>query len=198
MESRIIEGKKAFTRFGRLLFVSGILTVLLGVLSLLNPMKSFSMLVIILSTGILVAGIMEIIYSLSNRKEITDWYWYLLGGILNLIVGLTLLYNPLITLIVLSIYMGLLILFKSIFAIITAFSSRKYGNEAWGRLLMIGVIGVLVAILLLMKPDLFGIAIGVWVGIGLIFIGTAQITLATHMRRLKKFGKELAKALKDQ
>src|SRR5690554_8193112 len=128
---------KHILKFWYLPLIIGILHVVLGVWVLLTPINSFLALTVILSAGIAITGLLELIYAISNRESLHSWGWYLFGGVLNLVIGVYLVFNPRISLLMLSIFIGLWILVRSIIAIVNARSEeRRVGKECrcrWSR-----------------------------------------------------------------
>ena len=59
-----------------------------GSLSAIRTGKQLHCLSVIFSISMLISGIIEIIFSISNRRGISSWGWYLAGGIIDLILGI--------------------------------------------------------------------------------------------------------------
>lgn len=76
------------------------------------------------------------------------WWLLLLGGILNIIVGILLLTMPGKTLIVLVWVLGLYWLIQGIFTIIGMFLD----HSAWGWKLFIGILGIIAGIMVMRHP----------------------------------------------
>ena len=62
-----------------------------------SPLSSYVALSIVFSISMLISGILEIIFSLSNRKGVPSWGWYLVGGIIDLILGIYLIAYPMVS-----------------------------------------------------------------------------------------------------
>lgn len=76
------------------------------------------------------------------------WWLLLLGGILNIIVGILLLTNPVKTVVVLVWVLGLYWIIQGIFTLIGMFLD----HSAWGWKLFIGILGILAGIIVLRHP----------------------------------------------
>jgi len=74
---------------------SGIISLLVGILVLLNPFAWAIALVYIVAFWALLAGIIEIIAAIRLRKVIKGEGWYILVGVLTLLFGVSLLFSPL-------------------------------------------------------------------------------------------------------
>ena len=178
---------KNILKFWYLPLIIGILHLVLGIGVLLTPISSFLALTVFLSAGIAIMGLLELIYAISNRKILTNWGWYLFGGALNLLIGVFLVANPRISLLMLSIFIGLWILSRSVIAIINAFETRKWRGEKWGWMLGMGIVGVLFSLMLIWNPAITGVTMGLWMGIGLVTLGVFHILIGVVLRKLKKF-----------
>lgn len=167
--------------------VAGIILIALGIWTLFTPFSSFLALTVLVSVGLAITGLLEVVYAFSNRKRFPNWGWYFIGGLLNLIVGSCLAFNPGISAFMLSVFIGLWLLFRSVMAIINAFEIKRQKGQQWGWVFTAGVLGVFIAILLLWNPVITGITIGIWMGIGLITVGLLHILISVLLRRVTRY-----------
>ena len=75
----------------------GIVYIIVALWLMFSPLSSYVALSIVFSISMLISGILEIIFSLSNRKEVPSWGWYLVGGIIDLILGIYLIAYPMVS-----------------------------------------------------------------------------------------------------
>lgn len=106
--------------------IVGIIFIALGILVLFTPMESYLALAFIFSISFLVSGISEIIFAISNRKQMEGWGWNLSIGILTVLLGIVLINNPAISIVTLPFVVGFVVLFRSIMAISTSLDMRNY------------------------------------------------------------------------
>lgn len=66
--------------------ILGILYIIVALCLLFAPGSSYIALSVIFSISMLISGIIEIIFSISNRRGISSWGWYLASGIIDLIL----------------------------------------------------------------------------------------------------------------
>lgn len=197
MKGNILEKKRNILKLWYLLLITGIIHLILGITALIYPLQSFVMLSIFLSFGIMLSGIVEIAYAINNRDTFNRWGWYLVGGGFNFIMGIILISNPSLSAIMLTVFMGVWLFFRSIFNIVIAFQIKKSKGEDWGWALILGVIGLLFSQLLLWNPDLLGVAVGIWIGLGLISIGSSRISISMFLRRIRKMQLNIREKIKD-
>jgi len=188
MEKSIVQ---KVLKFWYLPLIAGILYIIVGVYAAAAPFSSFLALSIFLSVGILISGVFELFYALSNRKNSDNWGWHLVGGMLNLFIGVLLIANTGLTALMLSVFIGAWLLFRSITTIANAFEIKRVGIGNWGWILFTGILGLLFSFLLLWNPLIAGITIGIWMGIGLITVGVMHVVLSLIGRRLKMINEDL-------
>ena len=66
----------------------GIVYIIVALWLMFSPVSSYIALSIIFSVSMLVSGILEIIFAISNKKGVPSWGWYVVGGIIDLILGI--------------------------------------------------------------------------------------------------------------
>lgn len=169
-----------------LILLSGVLLIIVGIWVISSPLASYLSLSLLFAWGILLTGIFEIIFAISNHKGMDSWGWTLASGILDLVIGFYLLSYPAITLTVLPFILGFWLLYRGGSAIGSAFDMKSYGDKNWGWFLFLGIAIIFFGLMVLVNP-VFGAAnIIIWTGSAFIFAGIFRIYLSVKLRRLKK------------
>jgi len=194
MYNEAIKSVKDTIKHWYLPLILGILFIIVGVWAIITPASTYLSLAILFSVTFFVAGILEIIYSISYRKQLDGWGWSLASGILNFIIGLLLIVYPQISIITLPLFVGFVVLYHSMMAIAWSIELKKYGVSNWGWLLFTGILGVILSFFLMWNPLFAGLTVAVFTGIALITIGIFHIHLSIELKKLKKTFKNL----KDQ
>jgi uncharacterized membrane protein HdeD (DUF308 family) len=88
---------------------------------------------------------------------------------------------------------GFWILFRSIWAIGSAFDLHQVGIRGWGWLLAMGILTALFSFLFLLSPAFGGIFIVVFVGIALLLYGIFRIVLAFNLKSLYRDIEEIGR-----
>ncbi len=78
-----------------ILLLEGIATVVLGILLLTNPRATLIAFSLVLGVWWLFTGTLDIIAAFAGRHGSRSWFWTLLGGIVSVVVGAFLLFEPL-------------------------------------------------------------------------------------------------------
>lgn len=166
--------------------IIGLIFIAIGILVFASPVASYAALTIVFSISFLISGIMEIFFATSNRRVIENWGWTLALGIFTTLVGLILIVNPEISAVTLPLYVGFMLMLHSFWAIGSAFDLKDYGVSGWGVSLIIGILGVLFAALLIIRPVIGGVTLVIWTGLALITSGIFNLFLSTKMRKIHK------------
>lgn len=178
--------------------IIGVLFVVSALYIFRTPLESYVSLTLLFSLLFLVSGILEIIFSLSNRKEIDNWGWTLFAGILNTVIGFILLSNPGFTIVLLPVYVGFGLMFRSIQGMSSSFELKSYKVKGWWQLLILGLLGLIFSVVMIFNPLLGGITIMYWTAGALLALGIYSIYYAFVLRRLKKYSKRISSDLKSR
>ena len=65
----------------------GIVYIIVALWLMFSPVSTYVALSIIFSVSMLISGILEIIFAFSNRKGVPSWGWYIVGGLIDLVLG---------------------------------------------------------------------------------------------------------------
>ncbi|HBH22923.1 MAG TPA: hypothetical protein DDY13_05810 [Cytophagales bacterium] len=178
--------------------IVGLIFIGIGIYTLISPLESYLALSIIFSLSFLFSGLAEIIFSISNRNEIDNWGWTLAFGILTFLLGVLLIVNPAISMTTLPLYVGFIVLFRSIMGISYALELKNYGVLDWGNLMAVGILGVLFSLILIWNPVFAGYSIVLWTGLALIAGGVFSIYLSLKLKKIKNIPVQISKELKEK
>ena len=65
--------------------ILGILYVAVALGLMFFPFNGYAALSILFSISMLVSGLLEIAFAVSNRQRVSSWGWYLAGGVIDMI-----------------------------------------------------------------------------------------------------------------
>ena len=161
----------------RLLKTEGIVLLALGVLAIILP-TLFTLAIELLIGILLLLGGAVSIYRSYTLKGLPGSTVSLGMGIFSMIVGVLFLGYPLHGMIVLTFILGLLFLIKGVAEITIALQHRHW--IAWGWILISGFVSILVALFLLLAlPETARWALGLLVGINMLFSGAWLLMLGS-------------------
>ena len=181
--SLLIERSKEAVRYWWLMLLIGIALLALGILVFVYPAQSYTGMAVVFGWVILASGILEVVLSTTNDHFVTGRGWMLAGGIIQIILGLILVFNVALSAATLPLVLGFWLLFRGFSTIGLGGDMRAMGIDGSGWTIASGVLLLLCALWLLFQPLVFGTAfVLVWVGIGLLFAGIAALSLAFQLR----------------
>ncbi|MEO3385859.1 HdeD family acid-resistance protein [Mesorhizobium sp. CAU 1741] len=153
-----------------------------GVLALLNPFAATLAATLMAGWAFILLGGMQVIQSF----QVQGWggfLWALLFGVLTLVVGLSLVFNPLAGMVSLTLLVAVLFLATGIAKIMYALSLRSISG--WGWVLFSGIVSLALGILILADfPWAAASVLGILLGVELISNGVLFMVMALGLRRL--------------
>ncbi len=176
----------AFTKSVRdhwvLILVEGIVLVLLGLLAIVVPPVATLTVTIFLGWLFLISGIVGFITTLSARHAPGVW-WSMLSAALGILVGLVLIEWPMGGVVSLTYVLIVFFVIEGVATIMFAVEHRRQLSGRWEWMIASGIIDlILPAVVISGLPGTAAWAIGLLVGINMVFGGSALIAMAIHAR----------------
>jgi uncharacterized membrane protein HdeD (DUF308 family) len=163
--------------------VEGIVLLILGALAIMLPPIATIAVTIIFGWIFLVSGLIGWITTFGARG-VPGFWWSLLSSVLATAAGLILLIQPVNGAVSLTVLLIVFFIVEGFATIAYAFDHRSELAGRWEWMLVSGIIDlVLATIILAGLPATATWALGILVGVNLIFGGAALISIALHARR---------------
>jgi uncharacterized membrane protein HdeD (DUF308 family) len=167
----------------QLFLIEGIALVILGMLAIAAPAFASLAATIFFGWLLLISGAIGLIATLRARHA-PGFVWALLSAVVGLAAGLLLVAAPLQGAFSLTAILITFLLIEGAVSILYAFEHRGGGSGRWGWMLASGVLDlVLGAILFAGLPGDALWALGLLIGINMMFGGWSLMTMALHARR---------------
>ena len=165
------------------LFLSeGILLVVLGILALLAPVMASVAATVFFGWILFLSGLLGLISTIRARRAPGVW-WSLVSALIGMAAGVLLLGWPVLGALSLTAVLIAFLFAEGIVSILYALEHRNALSGRWGWMLARGIIDVTLAVLLILGlPGTALWALGLILGINLIFGGWALIFMALHAR----------------
>jgi uncharacterized membrane protein HdeD (DUF308 family) len=161
----------------------GILFVVFGLAAIILPPLAGLVITILLGWMFLINGVAGLLFSFWARQAPGFW-WSLLSAVLALVAGIVLLARPVEATLTLTIVVGAYFLAEGVATIMYALEHRRELTQRWGWMLAAGLADLLVAFVILSGlPGSALWAIGLLVGINLVFGGSSLIAMALAARK---------------
>lgn len=165
-----------------LFLIEGIVLVILGILAILVPVLATITFTILIGWLFLISGGVGLVTTLWMRHAPGFW-WSLLSAIIGIVAGILLLIWPLTGSLSLTLVLTAFFIVEGIASIMYAIEHRNQLTGRWGWMLVSGIIDlILAAIIIAGLPGTAFWALGLLVGINLLFGGTALIGMAFAAR----------------
>jgi len=165
-----------------LFLVEGIVLVLLGVLAIVVPQVATLAVAIFLGWLFLISGVAGLVTTFMARHAPGFW-WSLISAVLAIAAGLVLLARPVVGAVSLTLLLIVFFVIEGVASIMYALEHKKDMSGQWGWMLISGIIDLVLAVMIWAGlPTTAEWALGLLVGINMVFGGTALIAMAMHAR----------------
>jgi uncharacterized membrane protein HdeD (DUF308 family) len=167
-----------------LFLVEGIVLVVLGLIAIVLPPIATLAVEILLGWLFLISGVMGLITTFWMRQAPGFW-WALLSAVLGIAAGIVLLAWPLSGVLSLTLVLIVFFTIEGVASIMYALEHKRELSGRWGFMLASGIVDLILAgVIFAGLPGTAAWAIGVLVGINMVFGGSALIAMAMHAREI--------------
>jgi uncharacterized membrane protein HdeD (DUF308 family) len=162
--------------------IEGVILVILGAAAIIVPEVATVAVAILIGWVLLVSGIVGLIATFRVRGT-PGFGWSLLSAAIGIAAGVVLLLWPLSGALSLTLILTVFLVFEGIVSIMYALDHRRDGTARWGFMLVSGLVDLILAAMIFAGlPATAAWAIGLLVGINLVFGGFALIAMALQAR----------------
>lgn len=170
----------------KLFLIEGIILLALGLAAIVLPLIATVAIAIVIGWLLLMSGMVGLIATFRMRRAPGFW-WSLLSAILAIAVGLMLLQSPLAGALSLTLLLTVFFIVEGVASIFYALEHKRELSGRWSFMLFSGVLDLFLAsIIILGLPSTVAWALGLLVGINMVFGGSAVISMALHARTTAK------------
>lgn len=156
----------------------GWLSIIFGILAMAMPWVAGQSILMVVGVLVMAAGIMRMIWAF-QAGSLGKGILVFVIGVLTLLAGIAVLANPLMSSAVLTIMLAIYFFVDGISELVAAFSV----SEGKGWLLFDAVVTIILGIMIFTGFPLAGtVAIGVFLGIKLLFVGITMLTIRSVAR----------------
>lgn len=184
MTSTMQEPAEMLGRLGRhwgWVFAYGLLTLIAGLAVLIWPSETLLVLAVLFGIQLIVSGIFRFVGALAT-DDLTGGTRVLLAllGVLSIIVGLWAVRHVVLTLLALTVFLGIYWVINGVIEIFTALSHRDMPQRGWT--VAMGVLSIIAGIIVLAFPGLTLLGLAVILGVWLLIFGVMEMTAAFRLR----------------
>jgi uncharacterized membrane protein HdeD (DUF308 family) len=164
--------------------IEGILLAILGLAAIIVPPLASLAVTIFLGWLFLISGIAGLALTFWARA-LPGFWWSLISAILAIGAGIILLAAPAQGTYALTLVVGVYFLAEGVASIMYALEHRRELSERWSWMLIAGIVDIVIAFIIIAGlPGSALWAIGLLVGINLLFGGTTLIGMALAARQM--------------
>ncbi len=168
--------------------ILGIIFVGVGICLMFAPLDSYIALSIIFSITILISGIFEILFAVTNR-HVSSWGWYLAGGIIDILIGIYLISFPMVSMEIIPFLVAFWLMFRGFSTIGYSMDLKRYGTRDWGWYIIFGILAIFCSLLILWHPAIGALYAVYMISFAFLVIGSFRIMLSIELKSLHKRGK---------
>ncbi len=174
---------KAMHRHWKLYLAEGAGLLILGLIAIIVPAIATLAVTILFGWLFLISGIVGLITTFWMWSAPGFW-WSLASAVLAILASVWLLAQPIAGPLSLTVLLIAFFLIEGIASIMFAIDHRRELSGQWGFMLLSGIVDLVLSMLLLTGlPSTAVWALGLLVGINLVFGGMALIAMALHARK---------------
>jgi uncharacterized membrane protein HdeD (DUF308 family) len=167
----------------QLLLAEGIILLALGVAAIAVPQIASFVTTVFIGVVLFAAGVVGLVSTFGGR-ELPGFWWSLISALLSIIAGGILVWNPALGIVSLTAVMTAFFIADGILTIVLSLRHRSRLVGRWQWLLVNGVLDLIIAGLIIWGlPGTLAWALGLFVGIDLLFGGIALIAISLGMRQ---------------
>lgn len=173
---------KALHRHWKLYLAEGIGLLILGVIAVIVPALATLAATIVFGWLFLFSGIIGLVTTWWMRTAPGFW-WSLASAALGVLAGIWLLAQPLAGALSLTFVLIVFFIIEGVATVMFSIEHKRDLSGQWGIMLLSGIVDLVLAVLLTMGlPSTAVWALGLLVGINMIFGGVALVAMALHAR----------------
>ena len=166
-----------------LFLAEGIILVLLGIAAIVLPPIATLAFTIIIGWVFLISGVVGL-FTTFWARHVAGFWWSLISAIIGIAAGVVLLLWPITGTLSLTLVLIAFFVVEGIVSIMYAIEHRNQLTGRWGWMLVSGIIDLILAgIIFAGLPGTAVWALGLLVGINMLFGGAALIAMALAARR---------------
>jgi uncharacterized membrane protein HdeD (DUF308 family) len=167
----------------QLFLVEGVVLIVLGIAAIIVPVIATLAFTLVIGWLFLISGVVGLVTTFWMRNAPGFW-WSLLSAIIAIAAGIILLLWPISGTVSLTLVLIAFFFVEGVATIMYAIQHRAQLSHRWGWMLASGIVDLILAgIIFAGLPETATWALGLLVGINMLFGGTAMIGMALAARQ---------------
>jgi uncharacterized membrane protein HdeD (DUF308 family) len=181
-QGKRLDMREIMRQHWKALLIEGILLVILGLLAITLPLLASIAITLFLGWLFLISGIAGLILTFWAR-QLPGFWWSILSALLSLAAGILLIGWPGQGVVTLTLVLGVFFVMEGVASIMYALEHRRELTGRWGWMVAAGILDLVISAMIITGlPGSAEWAIGLLVGINLVFGGASLIGMAAAAR----------------
>lgn len=171
-----------------LMLLVGILVIIAGILVFVFPAQSYFALGVLFGILMLLSGAAQLVIAGTSGNYLVMRSYVVIGGVVDLLLGLFLCIYPGVTMVVLPVFLGIWMLYHSFIIIAFGGDMDTFRIPDGGLVVIGGILLLLLSIMVLINPLGTGVeTVLLLTGIGIIIFGALLCVLSMKMRDMHRY-----------
>lgn len=167
-----------------LMSIKGFLAIGFGIVMLILQYSLIkSSIAVIFGVLVLVSGVLIISGALLNMKSNPRWRWWLMEGLVDIVVGAIFIFQPALAKAFFLFILAIWSFSSGLIQIVTSFRMQSY-MERWWTMLITGIFSILFAVLIFINPFYANYTLGTIVGVACIIFGLVTFYISRVLRNI--------------
>ena len=172
--------------------VAGILCIIAGICVFVFPLESYVTLSILFGILMLLTGAAQLVIASSSGNYLMMRGYFIIGGVLDVILGIFLCVYPGVSLVALPVMMGLWLMYNSFVIISFGGDMDTFKLSGGGMVMVLGILLLVLSIFVLLNPFSVGVTtVLIVAGMGLILFGLILFAISLKVRDIDKLVKRM-------
>lgn len=168
-----------------LLLIAGAISIIAGICVFAFPIYSYLTISFIFSILMFITGITQLAMASTSGNYFTMRGYVIVGGVLDLILGAYLCFNPDVTLVVLPVLMGIWMLYHSFILIAFGGDMNTFLISGSMTVVILGILQLALSVFVILDPLSVGVeTIIIFAGVGLVLLGLNFLLMSLKLKTI--------------
>lgn len=172
--------------------IAGVVLIAIGFFVIVNPAASYLSFAVWFGVAVMFSGILTLVQSLSSNNRYVRSGWLILASIADIIIGIILVFNAVVSAFVMPILLGAWLLYRGAAMLMQGIDLKSHSVRGSGWLIFYSAIVIVVGLAVLWMPATLGVeAVILFVAIAFVSYGMSMITLGFRLLDVHRYAKRL-------
>ena len=172
--------------------IAGVILIAIGFFVIVHPAASYLSFAVWFGVAVMFSGILTLVQSLSSNNRYVRSGWLILASIADIIIGIILVFNAVVSAFVMPILLGAWLLYRGTAMLMQGIDLKSHSVRGSGWLIFYSAIVIVVGLAVLWMPATLGVeAVILFVAIAFVSYGVSMVTLAFRLLDVHRYAKRL-------